>query len=255
MMKVTLVQSPLAWENAEANLQNFSVLLTGTESTDLIILPEMFSSGFTMAPGTVAETMDGPSVNWMRNLAAQKDCAVAGSLVIVENGKYYNRLIFMCPDGTLHSYDKRHLFSHAGEDNHYTAGREKVIVDYKGWKICLQVCYDLRFPVFARNNVHYDLLLYVANWPTSRIYAWDTLLKARAIENVCFTVGVNRIGADASGQEYCGHSKVVDHLGQPILECADAIGAYTVTMNRKALKEFRIKFGVLNDMDKFTLLD
>lgn len=256
MMKITLVQSPIEWEDAEANLKNFSALLAGVkETTDLVVLPEMFTTGFTMNPAPVAETMDGPGVAWMKATAMNMNVAVAGSLVITENGKYYNRLIFMCPDGTFHTYDKRHLFSHAGESNQYTAGKDKVIVDYKGWKICLQVCYDLRFPVFSRNTSHYDLLLYVANWPSSRIFAWDTLIKARAIENVSFGVGVNRVGTDASGQEYPGHSKVVDHLGQAILECGDAKGAFTVTMNRKALKEFRIKFDVLNDMDSFVLTE
>lgn len=256
MIKITLVQSPIVWEDAEANLENFSALLTGVaESTDLIVLPEMFSSGFTMNPGPVAETMEGKSVSWMKQKAAQMNVAIAGSLVITEGGKYFNRLVFVCPDQTLHTYDKRHLFSHAGEASHYSPGKERIIVNYKDWKICLQVCYDLRFPVFSRNTSHYDLLLYVANWPSSRIFAWDTLIKARAIENVSFCVGVNRIGTDASGQEYPGHSKVVDHLGQTIFECGNARGAYTVTLNRKALREFRIKFDVLNDMDSFVITE
>lgn len=252
-MKITLLQSPLIWENPEANRQRFSSMISNAGATDLIILPEMFSTGFTMKPGRVAEPMDGTTISWMKEMASRKNCALTGSLVISEAGKYYNRLLFVLPDGQVRQYDKRHLFSLAGEDKAYTSGEERLIVEYKGWKICPLVCYDLRFPVFSRNTEEYDLLLYVANWPEPRISAWDALLKARAIENMCYVAGVNRVGKDENGHNYPGHSQVLDALGVAVLEPSGNEGAFTVELNKETLLQARQKFGFLNDRDSFTL--
>lgn len=254
-MKITLIQTSLAWENAEANRKHFVNLLEGAERADLIILPEMFSTGFTMNPEAVAEAMDGPTVTWMKNMAAEKDCAVTGSIVVEEDGNYYNRLLFVYPNGKFETYDKRHLFSLAKEDEYYTAGKDRLIVEYKGWKICPLVCYDLRFPVFSRNTEDFDLLLYVANWPTQRLQAWSSLLPARAIENVCYVAGVNRIGEDDNGHPYPGHSQAVDYLGKALIQPTEEEGVFTVNLNKEALMEVRQKLGFLNDRDRFTLQD
>ena len=252
-MIISLIQTPLTWEDAEANRKRFTSLIDGIEATDLIILPEMFSTGFTMKPEVVAEEMDGPTVAWVKSMAVEKDCAVTGSLVIKEKGNYYNRLLFVYPGGEVKTYDKRHLFSLAGEDKVYTPGRERLIVEYKGWKICPLVCYDLRFPVFSRNTEDFDLALYVANWPAARVLAWDTLLKARAIENMCYVAGVNRTGQDNNGHSYPGHSQVFDGLGKPILDPLGNEGAFTVTLDKEHLAELRSKLGFLNDRDSFIL--
>lgn len=254
-MKITLIQTHLIWEDAKANRSNFTSLIEKlNQQTDLIVLPEMFTTGFTMNPETVYETMEGESVSWMKETAMRTGCALTGSLVIKENGNYYNRLLFVYPDGSYKTYNKRHLFTLAGEDKHYTAGKEKLIVDYKGWKICLQVCYDLRFPVFARNTEDYDLLLFPANWPKQRTTAWDSLLRARAIENMCYTIGVNRIGTDNNGHEYSGHTQLIGPLGEYLLEPAIKEGVYTIEISKEELLEARDKFGFLKDRDNFTLL-
>jgi len=252
-MKISLIQTSLTWEDPQANRFNFGKLINRIEATDLIVLPEMFATGFTMNPKVIAETMDGETVAWMKEIATEKNCAITGSLVINEGGNYYNRLLFVYPDGNIKTYNKRHLFSLAGEDKAYTAGSDKLIVNYKGWKICPLVCYDLRFPVFARNVEEYDLLLYVANWPSPRIFAWDTLLKARAIENMCYVAGVNRIGEDAKGHPYPGHSQVLDCLGATVMEASTSEGVFTVALDREKMLETREKFGFLNDRDRFTL--
>lgn len=253
-MNITLLQTTLAWENPEANRSHFDMLIKEIKGkTDLIILPEMFSTGFTMNAKAVAETMDGPTVAWMKQIASENDCAVTGSVVIEEKGKYYNRLLFVHPEGDIEVYDKRHLFTLAGEDKTYTAGSGKLVVDYRGWKICTLVCYDLRFPVFARNTEGYDLLLYTANWPETRIPAWDALLKARAIENMAYVAGVNRVGLDSNGHNYPGHSQVFDALGNTLLDAASANGAFTTSLDKRELTEVRSKFGFLNDRDSFTL--
>lgn len=254
-MKITLLQSPLTWENAEANRQHFSAIINEAGATDLILLPEMFSTGFTMNPERVAEPLDGPTVEWIKKMASDYNCALTGSVVISEEGKYYNRLLFVYPDGKIEHYDKRHLFSLAGEDKAYTPGIERLVVEYKGWKICPLVCYDLRFPVFSRNTEDFDLLLYVANWPEPRITAWDALLKARAIENMCYVAGVNRTGKDESGHNYPGHSQVFDALGMSLLEPSENEGIFTVELDKEALTQARKKFGFLNDRDIFTLID
>ena len=224
------------------------------EEVDLIVLPEMFVSGFTMNPKAVAETMNGETIAWLQHLAKAKDCAITGSLVIEENGKYYNRLVFVYPNGELKTYDKRHLFTLAGEDKVYTAGKEKLIIEYKGFRICPLICYDLRFPVFARNVEDYDVLLYVANWPKPRINAWDILLKARAVENMSYAIGVNRIGKDENELEYVGHSQAVDFLGNYLLEPQETDGVFIVELDKEKLLETRSKLAFLEDKDQFRLL-
>lgn len=224
------------------------------EEVDLIVLPEMFSSGFTMNPKAVAETMNGETIAWLQHLAKAKDCAITGSLVIEENGKYYNRLVFVYPNGELKTYDKRHLFTLAGEDKVYTAGKEKLIIEYKGFRICPLICYDLRFPVFARNVEDYDVLIYVANWPKPRINAWDILLKARAVENMSYAIGVNRIGMDENELEYVGHSQAVDFLGNYLLEAQETDGVFIVELDKEKLLETKNKLAFLEDKDQFRLL-
>lgn len=254
-MKIALIQTSLAWENPIENRSHLAQKITSfMEDVDLIVLPELFSSGFTMNPKAVAETMDGETVLWVQHLAKAKNAAITGSLVIEENGKYYNRLLFVYPDGEIKIYDKRHLFTLAGEDKCYSAGEEKLILEYKGFKICPLVCYDLRFPVFARNIENYDLLLYVANWPKLRINAWDILLKARAVENMCYTIGVNRIGTDANNHEYSGHSQLVDFLRNYLIEPQETDGVFIVEIDKEKLLETRSKLAFLNDRDTFNII-
>lgn len=248
-----MIQAPLVWENAQANRDYFSGKLKGLKA-DLVVLPEMFSTGFTMQPGRVAEPMSGDTVCWMQDMAMTHQTAVAGSMVIAENNRFFNRLLFIYPTGTIQYYDKRHLFTLAGEDQSYTSGAEKLIVDYRGWKICPLICYDLRFPVFSRNAENYDLLLYVANWPKVRTNAWDTLLRARAIENMSYVVGVNRVGEDANGHQYVGHSQIVDGLGNFLVEPAENEAVFTAELDWAHLREIREKFAFLNDRDTFTVL-
>ncbi len=253
-MKIALLQTFLTWENPIENRSHLAQKITGfMEDVDVIVLPEMFSSGFTMNPEKVAETMQGETILWMQHMAKAKNCAITGSLVITENGNFYNRLVFVFPTGEIQHYDKRHLFTLAGEDKVYTSGTQKLIVNYKGFKICPLVCYDLRFPVFARNVEDYDVLLYVANWPKPRINAWDILLKARAVENMCYTIGVNRIGTDANKHDYSGHSQAVDFLGNYILDPQESEGVFIVALNKEQLLETRKKLAFLTDRDKFTI--
>lgn len=253
-MKIALIQSSLFWENPKANRNHFEVKINAiTEQVDLIVLPEMFSTGFTMNPEAVFEMMEGETIQWLQSLAKAKNSAITGSLIIKENDNFYNRLVFVFPSGEMQFYDKRHLFTLAGEDKVYTSGKEKLIIEYLGWKICPLVCYDLRFPVFARNVEDYDLLIYVANWPKSRIQAWDTLLKARSVENMCYTVGVNRTGFDDNNLEYNGHSQTVDFLGNYILEPQETEGVFIVELNKEKLVETIKKLGFLNDRDSFEL--
>jgi len=254
IMKIALIQTSLIWENPLENRSRLAQKITGfMEDVDLIVLPEMFSSGFTMDPKAIAEKMNGETVLWLQHLAKAKNCAITGSLVIEEKGYYYNRLIFVYPTGEIKTYDKRHLFTLAGEHRHYAAGKEKLIVEWKGFKICPLVCYDLRFPVFSRNVEDYDLLLYVANWPKPRINAWDILLKARAVENMCYTVGVNRIGHDHNNHDYVGHSQVVDFLGDYVLEPQEADAVFIVELDKAKLMETRNKLNFLNDRDNFKI--
>ena len=253
-MKIALIQVPLFWENPKLNRDYFEEKINAiAENVDLIILPEMFTSGFTMNPKAVAETMQGDTILWLKNLAKAKNAAITGSLVIEKNGHFFNRLVFVFPSGEIQKYDKKHLFTLAGEDQIYTSGNQKLLVEYKGFKICPLICYDLRFPVFARNTEDYDVLIYVANWPKIRINAWDSLLKARAIENMCYTIGVNRIGEDANQHEYIGHSQVVDFLGNYNIEPQETEGVFMTNLDKNLLLETRQKFGFLNDRDVFKL--
>jgi omega-amidase len=253
-MKIALIQSSLHWENPQANRYYFETKIdTIAQIVDLIVLPEMFTSGFTMNPEAVAETMQGETIELLKHIAKAKNCAITGSLVIQENNNFYNRLVFIFPSGDIQYYDKKHLFTLAGEDKVYKAGTKKLIIEYKGFKICPITCYDLRFPVFARNTENYDVLLYVANWPKPRINAWDALLKARAIENMSYVIGVNRIGEDNNKHEYVGHSQVVDYMGNYLIEPQEKEGVFITTLNKDGMLEARKKFGFLNDQDTFTI--
>lgn len=253
-MKIAIIQSLLHWENPTENRNYFEQKMNSiTEEIDLIVLPEMFTSGFTMNPETVAETMNGKTITLLKSLAKTKNFAITGSLVILENNNFYNRLVFVFPSGKIEYYDKKHLFSLAGEDKVYTSGNKKLIIEYKGFKICPLICYDLRFPVFARNTEDYDVLIYVANWPKPRTNAWDILLKARAVENMCYTIGVNRIGFDANNHEYIGHSQAIDFLGNYILEPQEKEGVFEVVLDKQKMLETRNKFGFLNDKDVFEI--
>ena len=253
-MKIALIQTELSWENPNENKALLQEKINAiSQYVDLIVLPEMFTSGFTMNPKNVAQTMQGEAISWLKETAKDKDCAITGSLVIEENGNYYNRLVFVFPSGEIQTYDKRHLFTLAGEDKVYTAGIEKLIVEYKGFKICPLICYDLRFPVFARNVEDYDVLIYVANWPKPRVNAWDILLKARAVENMSYVIGVNRIGMDDNNHEYVGHSQLVDYLGNYIQEPQELEGVFIVELEKAELIETREKLNFLNDRDEFQL--
>ena len=253
-MQVLLIQAPLVWENSKLNRDYFEERINSiSENVDLIVLPEMFSTGFTMNPSAVSETMQGQTVLWMQSLAKAKNFAITGSMVIEEEGNFYNRMLFVFPSGEIQHYDKRHLFTLAGEEKVYTAGAQKLIVEYLGWRICPLVCYDLRFPVFSRNVEEYDLLIYVASWPKVRTTAWDALLKARAIENVSYVIGVNRTGEDASGHSYIGHSQVVNYLGEYIVEPQENEAIFMTKLDKSKLMEMRKKFAFLNDKDAFEL--
>ena len=254
-LKVALIQSNLVWEHPEQNRNNFTRQIQALDQeVDLIILPEMFTSGFTMNASAVAETMTGTTINWLLNLAKESNCAITGSLVIKEQDQYYNRLVFVHPDGKIEQYDKRHTFTLAGEHKTYKAGESQVIIKYNGWSIKPLICYDLRFPVWARNSEDYDVLIYVANWPKVRISAWDALLKARAIENMSYCIGVNRVGLDGNAYEYTGHSGAYDVLGNRLdaipsgKECTEII-----TLEKAHISKYRNKLGFLNDRDAFTL--
>ncbi|MBU3680602.1 MAG: amidohydrolase [Flavobacterium sp.] len=255
-LKIAWIQTDLEWENPAVNWQRMGQKIAEiTTAVDLIVLPELFTTGFTMNAQAVAETMQGDTIAWLQQMAKVKNCAITGSLVIKEKGNFYNRLVFVFPNGDLKTYDKRHLFTLAGEDKVYTAGRDKLIIDYKGFKICPLICYDLRFPVFSRNTEKYDLLLYVANWPSPRIAAWDALLKARAIENCCYVVGVNRLGIDANALDYPGHSQGIDFAGNLLHDSASKAELAWVEINKKELLDFRTRFAFLADQDRFTVED
>lgn len=255
-LKLTLVQTELVWEDQEANRQNFTSKIEGIAAdTDLILIPEMFPTGFSMNAENLAEPPEGPSLKWMQTQAKTKDAALSGSVIVRDNGKYYNRLYFVFPNGDYKTYDKRHLFTLADEEKTYSAGQDKLIIDYKGWKICPLICYDLRFPVWARNVEHYDLLTYVANWPQARISSWDTLLGARSIENICYVAGLNRIGSDANVDAYNGHSAVYAPLGEKISTTDwESEFVETITLNKPKLDDTRKNFQFLNDRDRFKII-
>jgi omega-amidase len=288
---VTLIQSNLHWEDKEANLRMFADKIRAlTEKTNLVILPEMFSTGFSMQPEALAETMNGPAVQWMKKMAAEKRVAITGSLIIEEEGSYYNRLIWMLPNGQYGYYDKRHRFAYAGEDEHYAAGNKRFIASVNGWRINLQVCYDLRFPIWARQQANmsastssssqqdegpppatiertfsepgrapdaleYDLLIYVANWPERRNHAWKTLLQARAIENQSYVIGLNRVGNDGNNIYHSGDSIIVDPLGEPLYQKAHEEDVHTHVLQKGKLEEVRSKFPFWKDADEFRILN
>jgi predicted amidohydrolase len=255
-MKVTLLQSNLIWEDKDANLQSFETQIQNIKSdTDLIILPEMFTTGFSMQPERWAEKHKGFTFKKMQDWAVSKQSAVLGSLIVKEDGKYYNRAYFVFPDGTFQYYDKRHLFRMAKENEHYSSGNSRVIVEYKGWRIFPLICYDLRFPIWSRNNLDYDLLIYVANWPERRAKPWKTLLQARAIENLSYVVGVNRIGKDGNGVEHSGDSALIDFKGDVLSNIqAYKTQCQTIELNKEALNSFRSKFPAHTDADLFTII-
>ena len=254
-MKTALIQTDIIWENPAENRSVLEAKINSiTNDIDLLILPEMFTSGFTMNPSSVAETMQGTTIFWLKNIAKAKNCAITGSLIITENKNFYNRMVFVFPDGEIQYYDKKHLFTLAGEDKVYTSGTEKVLVNYNNWKICLQVCYDLRFPVFSRNTENYDLLIYVASWPKVRTNAWDILLKARAVENISYVIGVNRIGTDNNNFEYIGHSQIIDELGNFIIKQTENEGVFIADLEKNKMIETRKKLNFLEDRDYFDLI-
>lgn len=254
-LKISLLQSPLAWEDKATNLSHFEeTIMSISEKMEVVVLPEMFSTGFSMQPTAHAEPMDGNTVKWMKRIAAEQHIILTGSIIVAENGSYYNRLLWVQPDGQLHHYDKRHLFGFAGETEQYTAGSKRVVVQVKGWKILLQVCYDLRFPVFTRNNPQqpYDAILYVANWPERRSLAWQSLLPARAIENQCYVIGVNRIGEDGHGIAHSGGSAIYSPMGEVLNRATDHNAEVIHGLLEKApLEEVREKLPFLKDADGF----
>ncbi len=255
-LNIRLFQADLKWQAANANLQKLNDMADDLSGVDLLICPEMFSSGFTMAVQNVAQVWPGESVNALQQLADKSDTAIICSLVIRDRKKYYNRLVFIKPNDECEYYDKRHLFTMGEEHHYYAAGDKRLIVEYKDWKIMPLICYDLRFPVWSRNIHSYDLLLYVANWPDSRRDVWTTLLKARALENQCFVAGVNRVGKDGMGLNYAGDSVLIDAKGNKLATCADYQEAYCdVQIKKSDLAVFREKFPVLNDRDSFKILD
>lgn len=268
-LKITIIQSKLHWENRNENLKMFSQKIAAIkEQPDLIVLPEMFTTGFSMNPEKLFDTMEGETLRWLRQEAAFKKCVITGSFICKENNNYFNRLIWMRADGSYEYYDKRHLFRMAEEDKHYTAGEKKMIVELNGWKICPLICYDLRFPVWSRNKMgerraenvttlnspDYDLLIYVANWPERRAHPWKTLLLARAIENQCYVIGVNRVGEDGNQISYSGDSAVINAKGEIISKIhANEDSMETIEINYDELIEFRNQFPVFLDADKFEL--
>ncbi len=257
ILNTALLQANLEWEKIEDNKALFERKIKELpQETDLIILPEMFSTGFSMNAENLAEPDKGPTFKWMQKMASEKDAAVTGSLIISDGGNFYNRLYFVYPDGSSQKYDKRHTFTLAKEDETYASGRDRLIVEYNGWKICPLVCYDLRFPVWARNTEDYDLLIYVANWPAARVVAWDALLKARAIENMSYCIGLNRVGRDGSDLNYVGHSAVYDCLGKQISSnLQETEFTELVKLNKQDLNDTRSQLKFLQDRDRFTITD
>jgi omega-amidase len=258
MLKVTLIQTDLAWHDPAANRRKFENLFAPLAGqADLIVLPEMFPTGFTMAATSVGEIANGPSVDWLRAQASKLGAVVTGSIATRDGDRYVNRLIWMRPDGTHEHYDKRHLFRMAREHDHYAAGARRLVVEIKGWKVLPLVCYDLRFPVWSRNRIGaddaYDVLLCVANWPERRRHAWQTLIQARAIENLSYCIGVNRVGTDGGGISYAGDSAAIDFLGQPMTAASEQEFVATVELDRTALEAFRAKFPAHLDADDFQL--
>ncbi|MFD1769687.1 amidohydrolase [Sphingobacterium suaedae] len=254
-IKITIFQAYLFWENVEKNLNNLSLRLSALkEKTDLILLPEMFNTGFTMNVEKVAETMDGPTMHWMYEHAKAYDCVVAGTLIVAENGQFFNRFVWMSPDGNFVHYDKRHLFGLANEDKIFTPGNSRIVLELKGWKVCPMVCYDLRFPVWSRNlGGAYDLLVYTASWPDKRSAHWRALIPARAIENQAYVIGVNRVGYDGNEIYYSGGSMCISPMGDVVYYKPEDEDLYTFTLNPADLVKAREHLPFLKDADHFTL--
>jgi len=257
LLSITLIQSNLFWEDVDQNLKQFeSKIDLISQPTDLIVLPEMFTTGFTMDPKAYAESHEGKGLNWMQLIAKDKNTALVGSISIKDRDKFYNRLYWVFPDGSYKYYDKKHLFSMGNENKKYHAGNSRIIIDYKGWKICPLICYDLRFPVWSRNTKKnsYDILIYIANWPAVRAHPWKQLLIARAIENQCFVIGLNRVGKDINKIEHSGDSMVINAKGEIINQIKiNEETEQTTTINKAELIDFRNTFSVLNDADDFTI--
>jgi omega-amidase len=254
--RISIAQQPLVWHDAAANRAHFETILQPLAgATDLVVLPEMFTSGFTMHPEKFAEPADGETRAWLLAQARALDAAVGGSVAVSDHGRHFNRFMLATPDGEVHQYDKRHLFRMGGEHRHYSAGGHALIVDWRGARLCPLVCYDLRFPVWSRRRpeLEYDIALFVASWPAARRYAWSTLLRARAMENQAFVVGVNRVGEDGGGNSYVGDSAVLDFLGQPIVELTDKAQVVTVPIDLEALRAWRDRFPTHLDADAFSL--
>jgi omega-amidase len=269
-LTITIIQTHLHWEDRQANLKMLEEKINSIkEKTEVVVLPEMFTTGFSMQPVKLAETMEGETMQWMKRISAAKKIVLTGSLIIEEKGNYFNRLVWMLPNGQYGVYDKRHRFAYAGEDVQFTAGTKRLIASVKGWKINLLVCYDLRFPVWARQaspsnflskgdgglTPEYDILIYVANWPEKRVHAWKTLLQARAIENQCYVVGVNRVGKDANDIQYSGESMIITPMGEPLYHKKDAEDIFTITLNKQDLDMVREKLPFWKDADNFQILN
>lgn len=248
-MKITILQRDIEWAKPSVNINRADEAIDRNPGSDIYVLPEMFSTGFCTNPEGIAESDNSETLQWLKRKAAAIDAAIAGSVAVTKDGKFYNRFYFVKPDGSVTHYDKKHLFTYGGEHKRFTAGNERVVVEFRGVRILLEICYDLRFPVWARNRGDYDMILYVASWPTPRVSAWSALLVARAIENQCYVAGVNRVGNDPACQ-YCGGSVVIDPYGKTIAACTDNLECEaTATIDIEALEAFRAKFPVLNDAD------
>ncbi len=254
-LSISIIQTSLLWEDKEGNLAQFQRKIEGINAeTDLIILPEMFTTGFSMKPEFFAEKMSGETLEWMQEMARFSNAAISGSVIINENGNNVNRFLFVKPDGQYQYYDKRHLFAMAGENKSYTQGKKNELIEYKGWRIRPQICYDLRFPVWSRNTEEYDLLIYVANWPERRVVHWKTLLQARAIENQAFVAGVNRIGLDGNNYNYSGDSAIYDPLGEKISKTnPNEESVETILISKEFIQEIRKSLPFLTDKDKFDI--
>ena len=253
-LKVALVQTDLVWENKKRNLSNIEKSIGLLPSDiDVIILPEMFNTGFTMNPAPFAEKMEGETLQWMKKISHQKNAALTGSLIIAEGNGYYNRLIWILPDGSYSYYDKKHLFTLAGEENFYQAGKKRLIVEFKGWKICPVICYDLRFPVWLRNTENYDCLIVVANWPERIISHWEHLIMARAIENQCYVIGVNRVGTDGNDFYHNGSSMLVNPIGKKLLKLSDIDTVVVAILKYDQITQIRKDLPFLNDRDQFSI--
>jgi predicted amidohydrolase len=250
-LRITLVQSNIYWESPEKNRGQLEAKLLAKSQTDLVILPELFNTAFSVT--YAGEPMSGETIQWMSRLASKLEALIIGSLIINEKGKKYNRLICMYPEGSYHYYDKRHLFDLMNESSYFTAGKDRLIINFKGWKLCPLICYDLRFPVFSRNNEEFDILIYVANWPASRIDHWNKLLVARAIENQCYVAAVNRVGSDINGIDFSGHSSLIDYNGHIIYRGNNNEQLKTFTINKTDLNLGRSKLPFLKDVDSFVI--